>query len=511
MRGPRALGNLRDMNRRIFGLIVLALLAAALIAWWIRPTPPPTPPPPPPAREVFHSTKPLRIEVASALPPAETAWLGYELRHLLNRGRMRVAAVDDVADAFTLRVSLDSDANRATLALVAPDGVVERQEQLQLPHEHRLETISALAQRLPQFLGAQGASSNWATLIGTEDANAYDAYLADALELLGHGGQGLTRPGAAQSARIVERLETLARHQPRFTRARAALAVAYLSLGGQDQSSLAQLAKASAERALAADDEIAEAHAALGLVHLRRGDWTAAREQFDRALALDANSAAALEGSGCLLVDAGRYTAARPLIEHAVQLQPRNVGARECLAYLDAGAGKAVEGDDEPPRDVARVQALAAILAGDVDSARRMLRASSSDEDFREWAEPLLQAATDRARIPDALQSITRAASDGRIDAATEILCGTALRRAEFVFNRMARLQRDREPVPLRMLWMPQTVFLRRHARFEQIVSTAGLPTFWQEYGPPDACKAEPQTYGCKTRPTGKSTPEREP
>jgi len=511
LRGPRALGNLRDMNRRIFGLIVLALLAAALIAWWIRPTPPPTPPPPPPAREVFHSTKPLRIEVASALPPAETAWLGYELRHLLNRGRMRVAAVDDVADAFTLRVSLDSDANRATLALVAPDGVVERQEQLQLPHEHRLETISALAQRLPQFLGAQGASSNWATLIGTEDANAYDAYLADALELLGHGGQGLTRPGAAQSARIVERLETLARHQPRFTRARAALAVAYLSLGGQDQSSLAQLAKASAERALAADDEIAEAHAALGLVHLRRGDWTAAREQFDRALALDANSAAALEGSGCLLVDAGRYTAARPLIEHAVQLQPRNVGARECLAYLDAGAGKAVEGDDEPPRDVARVQALAAILAGDVDSARRMLRASSSDEDFREWAEPLLQAATDRARIPDALQSITRAASDGRIDATTEILCGTALRRAEFVFNRMARLQRDREPVPLRMLWMPQTAFLRRHARFEQIVSTAGLPAFWQEYGPPDACNADPKIYGCKTRPLSKGKPEQEP
>ncbi len=349
------------------------------------------------------------------------------------------------------------------------------------------------------------------TLIGTDDANAYDVYVADALELLGPNGQGLTRPGATPNARIVERLETLARHQPRFARARAALAIAYLSLGGQDQSSLAQLAKTSAERALAADDEVAEAHAALGLVHMRRGDWTAAREQFDRALALDANSAAALEGSGCLLVDAGRYEAARPLIEHAVQLQSRNVGARECLAYLDAGAGKVVAGDDKPPSAVARVQALAAILASDVGTARQVLRASSSDEDFREWAEPLLQAASDRARIPDALQSVTRAASDGHIDATTEILCGAALRRAEFVFNRMARLQRDREPVPLRMLWMPQTAFLRRHARFEQIVGTAGLPAFWQEYGPPDACKADPKIYGCKTRPTGKATSEREP
>ena len=227
------------------------------------------------------------------------------------------------------------------------------------------------------------------TLIGTDDANAYDAYLANALELLGPNGQGLTQPGAAQNARIVDRLEMLARHQPRFARARAALAIAYLSLGGKDQASLTQLAKSSAERAVAADDEIAEAHAALGLVHMRQGDWTAAREQFDRALTLDANSAAALEGSGCLLVDAGRYEAARPLIEHAVQLQSRNVGARECLAYLDAGAGKVVASDDKPPTAVARVQALTAILAGDIDMGRRLLRGASNDEDFREWAEPL--------------------------------------------------------------------------------------------------------------------------
>ena len=500
------------MNRwRIVGLIVLALLAASLLAWWLRPAPPPAPPPQPPAREVFHSSKPLRIEVASARPLAETAWLDYELRHLLNRGRMRVAAIDDAANAFTLRVALDADANNATLALVAPDGVVERQEQLQLSSEHRLATIGALAQRLPQFLGAQGRSSDWTTLIGTKDANAYEAYLTDALELLGPGGQGLTRPGAPQSARMVERLEMLARQQPHFARARAALAIAYLSLGGQDQSSLAQLAKTTAERALVADDEIAEGHAALGLVHMRRGDWTAAREQFDRALALDTNSAAALEGSGCLLADAGRYAAARPLIEHAVQLQSRNVSARECLAYLDAGAGKTVPNGEKPPGAVARVQALAAILGSDVETARKALRDSTSDDDFRDWAEPLLQAATDRARIPDALQSITRAASDGRIDAATEILCGAALRRAEFVFNRMARLQREREPVPLRLLWMPQTAFLRRHARFEQIVGAAGLPAFWQEYGVPDVCGADPKTYGCKARPLAPATQNREP
>src|SRR5678815_518268 len=191
------------MNRwRIVGLIVLAVLAASLLAWWLKPAPPPAPPPPAPAREVFHSSKPLRIEVAAARPPAETAWLDYELRHLLNRGRMRVAAIDDTAAKFTLRVALNADASSATLALVAPDGVVDRQEQVQLPTESRLAAIGALAQRLPQFLGAQPAGSpNWVALLGTDDAKAYDAYLADALELLGPDGQGLTRPGVPQSAR----------------------------------------------------------------------------------------------------------------------------------------------------------------------------------------------------------------------------------------------------------------------------------------------------------------------
>jgi tetratricopeptide (TPR) repeat protein len=499
------------MNRwRIVGLIVLALLAASLLVWWLRPAPPPVAPAEPPPREVFHSSKPLDVEVVYAQPPTTTSpWLHHELQHLLTAGRMRVPPIDDTSEKFTLRVTINPEANGATLALVAPDGVIERQEQVQLPTESRFAAISALAQRLPQFLNAQPAGSpSWVGLIGSDDAKAYDAYLTDALDLLGPDGQGLTRPGVPQSARTVERLESLVRQQPHFARARAALAIAYLSLAGQDEASLSKLAKASAERALAADEGIAEAHAALGLVHLRSGDWTAAREQFDRALALDANSAAALEGSGCLLVDAGRSMSARPLLEHAVRLQPRNMGALECLAYLDAGEVEKVRlkpDPQKPPSAVARVQALAAILGGDVEMARHALRASASDADFREWAEPLLQAATQRARVPDALRSITRAASEGRIDASTEILCGAALRRAEFVFNRMARLQREREPVPLRILWMPQTAFLRHHARFEQIVGAAGLPSFWQEYGAPDACGADPKIYGCKTRPLGQS------
>ena len=147
------------------------------------------------------------------------------------------------------------------------------------------------------------------------------------------------------------------------------------------------------------------------------------------------------------------------------------------------------------------VQALEALLGGDTASARTILRSSIGAQDFTRWAEPLLRAAENRRRIPRALQAVTLAASEKQIDPTTEILCGAALKQPEFVFNRMSRLQRQGERLPLRVLWMPQTQFLRRHPRFEHIVSTAGLPAFWQEQGPPDVCESEPRLYGCQMQP----------
>lgn len=490
---------------RIAGLIVLALLAGSLLMWWLfPPKAPPPEPPPPPAREVFHTSKPLRLEVVPADGGADSsasiAWLAHELRQMLNRAKLQLTPVTSNASTFTLRVAVAGDAKHATLALIAPDKVVERQEELPLTADSRLATLTDFAKALPPFLGALESSSSWATLIGTDDARAYEQYVTSMMDVLGPAGTGFTRPPpVANRSRAVERLEAVARAHPRFARARAALAVAYLSLGGQDDASLADLAQTSAERALTLD-EVAEAHAALGLVHLRKSEWIAAQEQFDRALALDDGNVPALEGAGCLLIDAGHFDAARAIVSQAVALQPANVGARECLAYAElqgVTAALPAPAKDDP---TAGVHALAAMLAQDHDTARRLLEGYLGERDFREWGDPLLHAARDRGHIPVALQAITRAANEGRIDPTMEILSGAALRQVEFVFNRMARLQRHREPLPLRLLWLPQTDFLRRHSRFEQIVSAAGLPAFWQEHGAPDACAREPNIYGCKLR-----------
>ena len=498
----RPLGRRLFTARRLIGLVALA----ALVAWPIlrscspetqEPVTPPTP-----AREEFHASKPLRLEFKSAAESADVAWLRYELNQLLTRGKMHIApvATDPVSDpkVFTLQVTMDADGKQATLALVAPDNIVDRKTSLPLPTESRLATIHTFAAALPRFLNAAHTTSDWVALLGTDDPKAYDTFLDSVLEWSGAGSPGFTQPDTAGRSPAVEKLETLIRQQPKFARAWSALAIGYLSLGGDDETSLTQLAESKAERALTLDENLAEAHAALGLVHLRRNEWVSAREQFARALTLDAQTTAALEGLACLLVDAGRYREAAPFAAQAVALQPGNQGARDCFAYTLTEA-KAPAGITPRPSPV---QALESLLGGDNAAAREILRSSVSAQDFSRWAEPLLSAAENRRHIPQALQAVTLAASEKQIDPTTEILCGAALKQSEFVFNRMSRLQRQGERLPLRVLWMPQTKFLRQHARFEQIVSTAGLPAFWQEQGPADVCTDEPKLYGCQVQST---------
>ena len=95
---------------------------------------------------------------------------------------------------------------------------------------------------------------------------------------------------------------------------------------------------------------------------------------------------------------------------------------------------------------------------------------------------------------------ITRTADEETIDTETELLLGTALRRPDFVFNRMLRLAKQNEAIPLRLLWLPQTDFLRKQRRFKEVVSAASLTTYWQDHGPPDICANEPKVNGCAAK-----------
>ena len=497
------------MNKwRVAGLAVLTGLAVLLILRSCSREPTPAPTAESPVREKFHAAKPLRIVVKD-----DAEWLSRELRNLLLRGRMRLAIDEPQAAIFTLQIELAPESKAlpaaaatpdqiltrraANVALLAPDGAIERSTSLDLPTESRLASIQELARKLPMFLEAAQGGADWTTFLGTQDAAAYENFLLSADEIFSATSAGFTQPPALLPPLTVDRLEALTRKQSKFARAWGLLALGYLSLGGEDEDSLTQIAAAAAQRALALDPALANAQSALGLASLRQGQWIAAKEHFDAALELDADSVPSLEGTAALLMNVGQARAALPMARRAVDLQKTNVGANVNLAYAQFATGQNVDADaSNAIAEVARVKALVAILSNDMEGARRVLLRAGSPP--AAWAEPLLSAAEKQRKTADALRAITLAANDRSIDPATEILAGAALRQSEFVFNRMLRLHKQHQAVPLRILWLPQTDFLRRHARFEQIVTAAALLPFWQEHGAPDVCTSEPQRYGCK-------------
>jgi tetratricopeptide (TPR) repeat protein len=484
---------------RVIGLSVFAVLAGS--AAWLALRDPPAPPQAPapvPTREVFHVAKPLGVAVIPVSP--ETEWLAGELRHLLIRGKMQVAALQDpTVRPYVLRVALNDGATEARVTLVAPDNVEERDATFSLAKDSRLATLRSFAERLPAFLGAPGDASAWLEAAGTNDAGVYDAYLSANAALLDPNAVGFSAPPPPSQATVqtLERVETLARRNRDFARARALLSLAYLSVGGDDQASLAKLSETAAERALTANPELADAHAALGIVRLRRMDWSAAHEHFNAALAIDANSTAALEGLGCLLLDMGHTQAALPHVTRAVALQPGNRGARQCAAYAAVSQQQLATHTDQS-FDTAKIHAAMLLLNGDRNGAESLLRSSFKSN---ELIDAVVTATTTKERTAEALQAITRSADEELIDAETEMLFGTALRRPDFVFNRMLRLAKQDEAVPLRLLWLPQTDFLRRHRRFKEVVSATSLTTYWQDHGVPDICTPEPKVAGCAAKP----------
>ena len=82
-------------------------------------------------------------------------------------------------------------------------------------------------------------------------------------------------------------------------------------------------ARAAAEKAIALDDSLAEAHVSLAMVRAAYDwDWTGAEQEFRRAIVLNPNYATAHQWYGLLLASLGRFTEAEGEVRRAQQLEP---------------------------------------------------------------------------------------------------------------------------------------------------------------------------------------------
>ncbi|MCW5735516.1 MAG: winged helix-turn-helix domain-containing protein [Enhydrobacter sp.] len=140
---------------------------------------------------------------------------------------------------------------------------------------------------------------------------------------------------------------------PDYAMAHAGLATTYLLMASTAMlrplpvDEAMPLARRSAERALALDDTLAEAWAALGRVKMEYDwDWDGAEADLEHAVALNSSSVEALATFGEFLSAMGRHREAIDAMETARRLDPRQVETLQHLgiAYWMAGQGdKALE------------------------------------------------------------------------------------------------------------------------------------------------------------------------
>jgi len=154
----------------------------------------------------------------------------------------------------------------------------------------------------------------------TEDVEAYNLYLLGRFQW-----NKFTEEGVAKARAYYE--QAIARDSS-YARAYAGLADVYLVLGGAGLRVLPPKeaipkAKSAAQRAIALDPNIGEAHGSLGLVYTWfELDWAAAERQLERGIEVDPNSALAHADYAHFLSVVGRHEQAIREVERAIELDP---------------------------------------------------------------------------------------------------------------------------------------------------------------------------------------------
>ena len=132
---------------------------------------------------------------------------------------------------------------------------------------------------------------------------------------------------------------------PSYALAYVGLADAYrsLALAGEmpPTEKFFPKAKAAAQKAIAIDDTLAEAHSALGfIIFWYDWDWNEAEKQCKRALELNPNSADAHQAYAHLLSNTGRHAEGLAEAKHARELDPLNLRTSALEAQFLVHAGR---------------------------------------------------------------------------------------------------------------------------------------------------------------------------
>lgn len=142
--------------------------------------------------------------------------------------------------------------------------------------------------------------------------------------------------------RSIELFRAAIDRDPAYARAYAGLSDAYSFLGRDEAPTRDYMpkARAAAERALALDDQLAEAHASLAMMsNVYEWNFPAAEIQFRKALDLDPSYATTRLFYGVFLAAQGRFAEAQSQLDQAAQIDPLSPIIALCRGYPESFQG----------------------------------------------------------------------------------------------------------------------------------------------------------------------------
>jgi TolB-like protein/cytochrome c-type biogenesis protein CcmH/NrfG len=345
----------------------------------------------------------------------------------------------------------------------------------------------------------------------TSNSAAYQLYLEGRYNFHNRHGSG-ARDRLLRSA---EQLRGAVAADPGFARAWAALGVTYAAMSGvwgQSEDSLTSAvatdrARQAAGRALELDPGLADAYVANGMVQARLLHWAAAEQSFRQALIAEPQNATAHDWYGSLLVTAGRNQEAERILRRSAELDPVNARTLHWLADALRNSGR---------MDESRLQAQRSVELGMFGSSVGVyiyhLRRSDWEEAvaYQEsaarlhgidpgWVRPLVNAIRDPAMIP---QAVAAGRAAGNVSSYMIGMLPSLyfdLADEKLIFEGIEGMIRDGEGFyALWRIWEPEFTRLRNHPRFRAIAQRIGLVDYWREYGWPDLCRPEGDSFTCR-------------
>lgn len=252
----------------------------------------------------------------------------------------------------------------------------------------------------------------------TSDVLAYQLYL--------QGRFHLTRYTDESMRKAIEYFERALERNPTMAQAHAGVAMAFVELGEsglRDPDAVYPKAKAAAERALALDGDLSDAHCTMGYCKMvYEYDWAGAEAEARRALELSPNNADAYDLYGRLCASLERHDEAIAMYRRARELDPMAHRVDLATALLRAGrpedalapARHAVEVDPEYARAYSTLGWVLLGMGRQAEGLAELERAVAHAPGAALWQAQLAQAYAQAGRQEDAREILGKLEKQSR-------------------------------------------------------------------------------------------------